>query len=78
MESVQPAPISDIKFYSKSATKSILCSRKKKKEFNGQILIKDLLYLVGNKNQNTVALLLFVPHQNHFIIEKFKNVLKLP
>ena len=77
-ESVQPAPISDIKFYSKSATKSILCSSKKKKEFNDQSHIKDLLDLVSNKNPNTVALSLFMPHQKRFITEKTKNVLKLP
>ena len=69
-ESVQPAPISDIKFYSKSATKSILCSSKKKKEFNGQSHIKDLLDLVSNKNPNTVTLSLFMPHQKHFITGK--------
>ena len=77
-ESVQPAPISDIKFYSKSATKSILCSSKKKKEFNGQSHIKDFVDLVSNKNPNTVALSLFMPHQKRFITEKTKNVLKLP
>ena len=77
-ESVQPAPISDIGFYSKSSTKSILCSSKKKKEFNGQSCIKDLLDLVSNKNPNTVALSVFMSHQKHFIIEKVKNVLKLP
>ena len=61
-ESVQPAPISDVKFYSKSAAKSILCSSKKKKEFNGQSHIKDFVDLVSNKNPNTVALSLFMPH----------------
>ena len=76
--SVQPAPISDIKFYSKSATKSILCSSKKEKEFNGQSNIKYLLDLVSNKNPNTVALSVFMPHQKRFITEKSKNVLKLP
>ena len=76
--SVQLAPISDIKFYSKSATKSILCSSKKKKEFNGQSNIKYLLDLVSNKHPNTVALSVFMPHQKHFITEKSKNVLKLP
>ena len=29
---IQPVPIADIEFYSKSATKSILCSSKKNKE----------------------------------------------
>ena len=69
-ESVQPAPISDIKFYSKSATKSILCSSKKKKEFNGQSHIKDLFDLVSNKNPNTVALSLLYHYLCHI-----KNVL---
>ena len=68
--SVQPAPISDIKFYSKSATKSILCSSKKKKEFNGQSHIKDLFDLVSNKNPNTVALSLLYHYLCHI-----KNVL---
>ena len=78
-ESVQPAPISNKKFNSKSATKSILCSGKKKKEFNGQSHLKDLLDLVSNENPNTIALLLFMPHQKHqFTTQKTKNVLKLP
>ena len=78
-KSVQPAPISDRKFNSKSATKSILCSGEKKKEFNGQSHLKDLLDLVSNENPNTVALLLFMPHQKHqFTTQKTKNVLKLP
>ena len=77
-ESVQPAPVSDIKFYSKSATESISCSSKKKKEFNGQSHIKDLLDLVSNKNPNTVALSLFMSHLKRFITKKSKNVLKLP
>ena len=49
-ESVQPAPILvTTKFYSKSATKTIWCSSKKK-ELNGHPHIKDLLDLVSNKN----------------------------
>ena len=55
-----------------------MCSSKKKKEFNGQSHVKDLLDLASNKNPNTVALSLFMPHQKRFITEKTKNVLKLP
>ena len=55
-----------------------MCSSKKEKEFNGQSNIKYLLDLVSNKNPNTVALSVFMPHQKRFITEKSKNVLKLP
>ena len=37
-----------------------------------------MLDLVSNKNPNTVALSVFMPHQKRFITEKSKNVLKLP
>ena len=40
--------------------------------------MKDSLDLVSNKNPNTAALSLLMPHQKHFITEKSKNVLKLP
>ena len=76
--SVQPSPITDIKFYSESALKKV--GVKRKRDINAQPKINDLLDLLKERNlTQTVGLSLFEEHQAPFVVHVSpKKISKLP